>query len=199
VHDHRDVAGKLWFVADGVTRLKKWAGDAKGVWNCIECTHISNPDAKATPQQVKAEVWMSLVRGSRGLIYFVHQFKPRFIEAGLLADEAMTAQVTAVNKQIHELATVLNSPSVADALRIESSDATVPIEAMLKRHGGDTYLFAVCMRDGTTTASFQIAGLPDLAKAEVLGEGREIDVRGGALHDEFRPWDVHLYRIRRTP
>src|SRR5947208_1355341 len=43
--------------------------DRKVVWNCIECTHISNPEAKATPQQVRAEVWMSLVRGSRGLIY----------------------------------------------------------------------------------------------------------------------------------
>ena len=25
VHDHADVAGKLWFVADGVTRLRKWS------------------------------------------------------------------------------------------------------------------------------------------------------------------------------
>jgi hypothetical protein len=31
---------------------------------------------------------MSLVRGLRGLIYFVHQFKPKFSEAGLLADKA---------------------------------------------------------------------------------------------------------------
>ncbi len=29
---------------------------------------------------------MSLIFGSRGLIYFVHQFKPKFIEAALLAD-----------------------------------------------------------------------------------------------------------------
>ncbi len=43
-HDHADVAGKLWFVADGVSRLRKWAGDGKPVWNCIECTHISNPE-----------------------------------------------------------------------------------------------------------------------------------------------------------
>ena len=93
VHDHRDVAGKLWFVADGVSRLRKWSDDKQAVWNCIECTHISNPDAKATPQQVKAEVWMSLIHGSRGLIYFVHQFKPKFIEAGLLADEEMATAV----------------------------------------------------------------------------------------------------------
>ena len=47
------------------------------------------PQAKATPHQVKAEVWMSLVHGSRGLIYFVHQFKPRFNEHALLDDPEM--------------------------------------------------------------------------------------------------------------
>jgi len=42
---------------------------------------------------------MSLVRGSRGLIYFVHQFKPKFIEAGLLADAEMAAQVKAITSK----------------------------------------------------------------------------------------------------
>ncbi len=72
----------------------------------------------------------------------------------------------------------------------------VPVEAMLKRHGGDVYVFAVGMRDGTTTARFQVAGLAGTAKAEVLGERRTIDVRDGTFQDEFRAWDVHLYRIR---
>src|SRR5262245_21018950 len=130
VHDHRDVAGKLWFVADGVSRLVKWTEGRKPVWNCIECTHISNPDAKATPAQVKAEVWMALVRGSRGLIYFVHQFRPTFIEAGLLADPEMTAAVGAINKQIRDLAPVLNSPTVPDGVTVASSVAAVPVEAV---------------------------------------------------------------------
>ena len=29
---------------------------------------------------------MALIHGADGLIYFGHQFEPRFIEAGLLAD-----------------------------------------------------------------------------------------------------------------
>ena len=54
---------------------------------------------------------MSLVHGSRGLIYFVHQFKPKFNEHALLDDPEMLAAVTAINRQIRELAPVLNSPS----------------------------------------------------------------------------------------
>ena len=32
---------------------------------------------------------MALIHGARGIIYFAHEFKPKFIEAGLLADEEM--------------------------------------------------------------------------------------------------------------
>lgn len=196
VHDNREVAGKLWFVADGVSRLRKWSAEHQRVWNCIECTHISNPEVKPTPQQVKAEVWMSLVRGSRGLIYFVHQFKPKFIEAGLLADDKMAQEVGVINKQIQKLAAVLNGPSFPDGVVVKSS-AEVPVEAMVKRQKETTYVFAVAMWEGTTTASFKVAGLTGTVSAEVLGEGRNLEVRDGAFQDTFKPWDIHLYRIPR--
>ena len=72
-HSHPQVSGKLWYVARGVERLVKWAGGQKVVWNCIECTRIQSKN-KATPGQVRSEVWMSLIQGSMGLICFVHDF-----------------------------------------------------------------------------------------------------------------------------
>lgn len=194
-HSHRDVAGKLWMVADGVSRLRKWSGDRKVVWNCIECTRISNPTSKATPDQVRAEVWMSLIRGSRGLIYFVHQFKPTFIEAGLLADEAMLARVTQVNRQIRRLAPALNSADLPDGVAVQSSVPAVPVEATARRYDGAYYVFAVGMRDGETTATFTVAGLKGPATAEVIDEGRTVAVKDGVFRDTFAPWGVHLYRI----
>jgi hypothetical protein len=196
-HEHADVAGKLWLVADGVTRLRQWSGDRKIVWNCIECTHISNPNAKATPQQVRAEVWMSLVRGSRGLIYFVHQFKPNFIEAGLLADKAMVDKVTETNLQIQRLAPVLNSPAAADGVTVKSSVAEVPVEATMRRHGGAVYVFAVGMRARQATATFKVSGLTEKAQAEVLDEGRTLEVRAGEFTDTFRPWMCICTRLNR--
>ncbi len=195
-HDHPDVAGTLWLVADGVSRLRKWAGGRKPVWNCVECTHISNPDAKATPAQVKAEVWMALVRGSRGLVYFAHQFRPKFVEAGLLADKEMAAAVGAINRQIHDLAPVLNSPDVPDGVAATSSAAAAAVEAVAKRRDGATYVFAVGTRGGMATATFTVPGLTGRAKAEVLGEGRTVEVRDGVFRDEFGAWGVHLYLIK---
>jgi hypothetical protein len=194
--DKPDGENYLWYVAKGVERLTGWTEGKKTIWNCIECTRISNEKAKATPHQVRAEVWMSLIHGSQGLIYFVHQFKPTFIEAALLEDPEMLKAVTAINQQIKELAPVLNQPTLKDAVQVQSSAPDVPIAAMIKRHAGATYLFAVGMRNGPTTGTFTLRGLPARATATVLGENRRVPVRNGRFEDRFGAHDVRLYAIR---
>jgi hypothetical protein len=193
-HDKPEVQGKLEFVAAGVERLVKWSAGQKVVWNCIECTRIQS-DRKATPAQVKTEVWMSLIHGSQGLVYFVHEWKPKFNEHALLDDAEMLAAVTALNKQIRELAPVLNSPTVADGAHVASSATAVPVHAMVKHYNAATYVFAVAMRGAATKATFTVPGAAKATKAEVLGEGRTLKVIGGKFEDAFEPYAVHLYRL----
>jgi hypothetical protein len=194
-HDNPQVAGNLWYVARGVERLKQWAGD-RPVWNCIECTRIQNKQQrKATPAQVRGEVWMSLIHGSTGLIYFVHEWQPKFDEAALLHDPEMLAAVTQINHQIAELAPVLNSPTVAGTVQVRSSITDVPVATMVKKHGGAIYLFAVGMWEGQTRARFTLAGLAGARKVTVLGEQRTLEAKDGGFEDEFQPWAVHLYRV----
>jgi hypothetical protein len=197
VHDNAEVKGKLWLVPFGVDRLVKWAGGRGPVWDDIECTRIGNPKAKPSPAQVRAEVWMSLIHGSRGIVYFVHQFQEAggFIEAALLADKEMASAVGRLNHQILSLAPALNSPTVAGGATVARSDPAVPVDLMVKRHGGATYVFAVAMRDGPTRANFSVKGLRGSRSAEVLGEGRRVAVSGGRFADTFKGYEVHLYRI----
>jgi hypothetical protein len=194
-HSHAEVKGNLWFVARGVERLVQWGEGRKIVWNCIECTRIG-AETKATPEQITAEVWMSLIHGSRGLIYFVHEWKPKFNEHALLDDPVALKAVTAVNRRIRELAPVLNAPTLTDAAKVASSNKAVPVAMMVKRHHNQTYLFAVSMRAGETRASFSLKGPPAAAKAEVLGEERELVIQNGVFEDAFKEFGVHLYRIR---
>jgi hypothetical protein len=192
-HDDKSVAGKLEFVANGVKRLRQWAGPDKRVWNCIECTHISNPDAKASPDQIRSEVWMSLIHGSRGLIYFVHQFKPTFVEAGLLEDPENLAGVTRINAQIKELAPVLNSPTIEREIKITSQ---VPIATMLKQAGGTNYLFTVGMENRAGDATINFRELSGVSNVELIGESRSIAVSNGEFRDRYKPYEVHLYKFR---
>ena len=198
VHSSPQVAGKLEFVAQGVQRLVDW-GQGKPIWNCIECTHIDNPKTKATPHQVRSEVWMSLIRGSRGLIYFVHEFKPTFKEAGLLADQEMLAAVTSINRQIVDLAPVLNSPSRPDLGTAKSAASEAPVAIMMKQHGGRVYGFAVALGNRPARASFKFSRLAPNTAIEVLGESRSLVARDGQFEDDFSAYAVHLYASAKSP
>lgn len=196
VHDHATIAGNLWYVPTGVERLITWAGPDRAVWNCIECTRIGNPDKKATPHQVRSEVWMSLIHGSRGLIYFVHEWQPRFDESALLHDPEMLAGVTKINRQITRLAPLLNRPTLKDTVAVASeNNNAVPIAVMTKRSADAHYVFACAMREGKTTATFRVTGMKADADVEVADENRRLELVGDAFRDEFQPWDVHIYRI----
>lgn len=195
-HPAPEVTGNLWYVPHGVTRLQRLTDDTKPVWNYIECTGIHRPEGKPTPLQVRAQVWMSLIHGARGIIYFVHQFEPKFVEAALLADPEMLAAVTQMNQQIISLAPVLNSPTSTNAVSVRSTNPAAPIASMVKQVGGFTYLFAVAMRPLETDATFTLANISEATTIEVLGENRNLPVAQGKFSDRFGPWAVHLYRVK---
>lgn len=196
-----DGAGWLWLVGRGLDRLHQWGRRRKVVWNALECTQISAPGHKATPGQVRSEVWMSLIHGSTGIIYFVHQFQPTFVEAALLADPEMSAAVKALNAEIRTLAPVLNSPTITNAVGVTSSNPDVPVDIMVKREGRALYIFAIGMRNHATRAAFRVDDLRQdwmnkkNGTAEVVGEDRTLPIWGGRFEDEFQPYQVHIYRI----
>lgn len=192
VHETKEITGKLEYVARGVERLVKWTEGKKPAWNCIECTDIDGAGRKATVSQVRSEVWMGLIRGSRGIIYFVHQFKPEFKEAALLSDPEMLKGVTAINRQIKELAPVLNSPTLTGELTTVPAG---PVITLHKRHGGVTYVFAVNLSAQPAEAAFTLKGT-GATKAGVLEESRSVEIKNGTFSDAFAGYAAHLYRMQ---
>lgn len=185
----------LWYVPKGIDRLRRWTSDKKMIWNCIECTQIGG-EKKATPKQVRAEVWMSLIHGSKGIIYFVHQFKPSFNEHALLDDPPMLAEVTSINRQTAQLAPLLNSPSIENIVSVRSSTPETPIDIMAKRYGKSLYIFSVGMRNGETTGSFKLRDNFNSRTVDVIGENRTIALKNGQFSDSYQPYGVHIYCIK---
>ena len=167
----------MGLVPKGVDRLVGWTGGKKLVWSCLECTRIDGK-TKATPRQVRNETWRAIIHGARGLIYFVHQFQPKFNGHALLDDPEMLASVTATNKQIRALAAVINDP--------RGKRSTRPgVELLTVEHQGANYIFAAATGNTPVTVELDPCG-----HIEVLGEGRTVSVS-----DTLAPDDVHLYRV----
>jgi hypothetical protein len=181
-------------VPKGVDNLREWSGYKRPVVADIEGSNIDDT-TRPTPAQIKSEIWMALVHGAAGIQYFCHRFKPTFSETDCLDDATTAAALPGINAQITDLAPVLNTQSVGNGVSVTSSATDKPLDTMLKRYMGATFLFAVEMRSGATKASFALSGFPASAKAEVLGENRSISVTNGAFDDAFENYGVHLYKL----
>ncbi len=207
---HPSVKGDLELVADGMRNLTEWSGAQKPTMNWIETTHLGDPINRPTPHQMEIEVWMSLftsleksaVAGAGGVGYFAHEFVPTLTEAGLLTYPDIKDRVREVNQMIMDLAIPLNAPPEPNAVQVSSSNPEVPITAVVRRFGFDTYLFTVSMRDDKTTATFEIVGIAPESVAEVVGENRTIAVENGTFTDLFdaigekHRYQRHIYKIR---
>ena len=184
----------LWYVPKGLDRLSGWMNGKGRRWNCIECTRIDG-NRKATPEQVRSEVWMSIVHGTSGLIYFVHQFKPTFDEHALLDDPAMLEMVTKLNSQIRSLAGILNSPSITKGFEVKSADMKCPVDFAAKRQGKQIYLFTIGMRNRSTKATIRFEPNLKAKSVTVLDESRTLPIHNGTISDSFQPYQPHIYRI----
>lgn len=189
----------LWWVGKGVDRLREWAQYKKPVWDWIETTAY-NAGPKPTPDDVKAEVWTSIIHGAMGVGYFCHVFKPVADDAGPLDDPPMREALAAIDAQIEGLAPALNTPSVANGVNAASSNSDAAVDTMLKRQGGATYLFAMRARPGSEAAvKFTLRGAPRNMIGAVLGESRTVRVKNGVFEDRFTGYQAHLYRLPFLP
>ena len=182
-------------VPQGVDNLRMWSDNAKPVIADIEGSKLDTANPRPTPAQITSEIWMALVHGAAGIQYFCHRFSPTFSETDCLDDAPTAAAMLAVNTQIESLAPVLNSPSVGNGVTVKSSDTKIPVDSMLKRYQGATYLFATEMRAGMATATFTLRDFPATASAEVIGEKRTVAVKAGVFTDDFQSYGVHIYKI----
>lgn len=190
-----EVKDKLWMVAQGVDKLRAYSDFKKPVWVWLETTGYNDPSGTPSPAQIRAETWMALVHGARGIGWFCHIFSPDFDETGLLDVPASKAAVAKIDTEITALAPVLNTRSLANGATVSSSNAAVPVDLLVKRHDGALYVFAVAMRPGATTATFQLRD-PQAGQVEVIGESRTLSVDAGKFEDSFAAdYAVHLYRI----
>jgi hypothetical protein len=189
-HEHGDVAGRLEFVGRGVQRLLAWSRGTKPVWACIETARVGNADVRPTPEQIRSEVWIAICSGASGIVYFAHEFAPRFVEAGLLAHEEIAAAVRQLNAEVLAHAPALNTKPVGDVVTA-NADAT-RIALRVHRHGGALHVFAASLISEPARVSFRVRGARD---GELEAGERRIPIANGVFEAELAGSAFAWYRI----
>ena len=161
----------LWYVAKGVERLRAWAAPEGIVWNIIETTRI-NSERGPTPAQVETQVWMSLIHGSRGIVYFAHEWNPCRPRS-----TPLRRRRHARCRCSHQRADSSAGPRAQCAHATDWGSVTIgpgdgPLAVLAKRFAEDLYVFAVAMRPSKPLrasprqGSLQIGPLKSWARIE---------------------------------
>ncbi|UKA51857.1 hypothetical protein LFT48_10205 [Arthrobacter sp. FW305-123] len=179
-----------------IDRLRKLQepSSAIPVWAFVENGHPSGDvpnTATITGPELRAAVWSSLIHGARGIIYFNHNFGGPCVTQHVIRDcgKDIVPTLAKVNKQIKDLAPVLNAPFLDGA-----TTTTGPVDLATKLHNGHVYVFAGANKStgGPATFTVKCGG----STAVVIDENRTIPMVEGTFTDNFADGNaVHLYKI----
>ena len=137
-------------------------------WRCRQ------PKLMVTPETLRAESWLSVVGGARGIGFFPADWDP-----------VATPAITAIAKEVAALGGALLAPAVPAA-------ASGSVLAAARSLNGALYVFAVNPTRTATRATVTVPGLGGRA-GTVLEEGRSVTASRDAFSDDFGPLAVHLY------
>jgi hypothetical protein len=186
------LAGGLDYPSRGVSSLRALSRDNQRVWVAIETTRVESTVARVSPAQLRSEVWLALIRGANGLVYFVHEWTGGFREDGVFRYPEIVEAVRDINRSVMKFAPVLNSTTIEGQADVA---APITLATMLKQYQGTLYLFV-----GSTEAESgpAVISLRDFAdgRAEVIGEDRTLRISKGKFADRFDgSYEIHIYRI----
>ncbi len=188
-------------VSNAVRIAREGVDDHKPVWAIIQSTgHLwsakLNPERDIvvdppTPNQHRAMVYLALMAGADGLVYYAHSLPARGDQPSyrIMRDAPeLWESIAETNAQVRTLAPVLMAGK-ARPIELEE-DA---LEAAEWVHDGARYVAVV------NTGDAEIATALDLnthQTVEVMFENREaVPTDAGQIGDIFEPYATHVYRL----
>ena len=139
-------------------------------WRC------GTPALRVTPATIRAESWLAIAGGARGLGFFPADWPP-----------ALTPAIARVAREVAALQPALTAPDAPVS-------AAAPLVAAARSFGDAFYVVAVNPTRTRVDATIRAAPLAEGA-ATVVGEGRSVELGDGALRDRFEPLAVHVYAV----
>lgn len=173
----RDAFGAVF---DAQRELAALAGP-RGSYQWIEAGRMEfcrgRPELDPTPATVRAETWLAIAGGARGIGYFPDHWQPD-----------VAGEIARTNVKISALAPALLAPVLPLAARPSV------VKASARRYEGATYVIAVNSSLRRVSAAIPLGRLR-ASRARVFGEARTVAVRGGEIVDRFGALQPHVYIV----
>jgi hypothetical protein len=142
---------------------------------------------KMTPAELKAEVWLAIVGGARGIGYFTHTWSP---------DHNAFDVSPTLQKTMRTTSKLLDSVQQGLLGRTVLSGANSSSVKVIARAGSDrNFVFAVNTQRAPINVQVYVPRLHGGA-LQVVGEKRSLNVNDGRFMDSFQPLAVHVYAQR---
>jgi len=129
-----------------------------------------------TPTSVRAETWLAIAAGARGIGYFPDTW-----------EQPIRDQITSIDRDIVALA-----PALLDVPGSGIVGPSSPIRIGVRRHNGAIYVIAVNTSTKALTGRVAVPALGDRT-LRVFGENRTITSQISQIVDSFGPLGVHIY------
>jgi hypothetical protein len=210
--DHYPVTGwnqpdKLVEVGQMTSQLAGMARKGQPVWSIIEASDQelswTSPQTKGpTPQQMRAEAWMCIASGAKGIGYFTIGFGRGKAFKWNNLTPAIEAELKRTNAELTELAGPIVAGDSGNGLKVSSDESDDKVTnghalmAIRKDYQGKTYLICVNVTRKTVKPTLSVEGVAGTV-AQVWKEDRTIPFEAGALTDAFEPLAVHIYVVGR--
>ncbi len=137
-----------------------------------------------SPAELRAEVWLAIAGGARGIGFFTHTWSPEHNAFDVSPPLRQTM------KQLSDLFGATRPGLLGETVPSGVDSGAIKL---LARTGNDrTYIFAVNTLRTPVTAKVRVARLRH-APLRVFGEGRSVNVNESRFSDTFGPLAVHIY------
>ncbi len=137
-----------------------------------------------TPAELRAEVWLAIAGGARGIGYFTHTWSPGHRAFDVLP--SLQHEMSKINSLISAVQPALTGATVASGVNSSA------VKVLARVAGNTTYLVAVNTERSPITVQMHV---PRLANGVVraFGEKRTVSASSGRINDYFVPLGVHIY------
>lgn len=134
------------------------------------------PGVTPSPTDVRAETWLAIAGGARGIGYFPDYWS-----------EDIRTSVTRTNREIVSLA-----PALLDQVVSSTWATTTPVRVGVRRHNGAIYVIAVNTSTSPAQVSFTVPGLAG-RPLHVFSDGRTLRPFGDLAVDKLPGLGVAVY------